>query len=500
MRIPRWRAWLAGLAVTGLAGLSMAAVSPAGALTGPPEPASYGKANLISYGNSDFESGVGNWVGYSNAVLTQGTGTTMLHNSALKDTVPAAGSTAWKLDTNELATPGANVYRAGEYLSDPVPAGDTVAFALGTYDSAGAWKGWVTSSAQTLSSNTSWQYVHGDITVPSGVAYAIGLRVTLTGAAAAQVIRTDAVTLAPLRPALIMGARGGTGNSLSIWEGGNTAIGPLQDNKIFYSGALPSAFSGSDCSDLYNAGHKVVCILAFKATMTQAQFASFLAGVPADQHIIFVPHQEPENGDYTSGAAFVSYFTDQAAKIRAAAADAPNIEVWQDSSGSGYLNGHPGADCSYIVPPAQGNGDGGADGYAIDYYQEKNTTGNAIPSGQNPARWSNWINCISTGSAATAGTPPRPIGLGEFGYGINGGPGSCTGSGTESTRNTALGNDLSGFQNLTESNGAMVKVLSYWWVDDSLIEGPCRDWNFPASSSTGTTWHGFITQNGGGAN
>lgn len=498
MRIPRWRAWLAGLAVTGLAGLSVAAVSPAGALTGPPEPASFGKANLISYGNSDFESGVGNWVGYSNAVLTQGTGTTMLHNSALKDTVPAAGSTAWKLDTNELATPGANVYRAGEYLSDPVPAGDTVAFALGTYDSAGAWKGWVTSSAQTLSSNTSWQYVHGDITVPAGVAYAIGLRVTLTGAAAAQVIRTDAVTLAPLRPAMVMGARAGTSNSLANWESGNNAIGPLQEHKIFYSGALPASYPGSICDNLAQAGHSVVCVIGFKATMTQAAITAYVSGIPSTQAVVFVPHQEPENGDYTSGAAFVSYFEDQAAKIRTAAADAPNIMVMQDSSGSGYITGHPGADCSYIVPPAQGNGDGGTDFYTIDYYQEQ-PNGNAFPAGQQSDRWANWENCVATGSRTTAGTIPRPMGLGEFGYGVNGGPGNCVGQ-PESTRNSALSADGTAFQNMSDTAGAPAMFMDYWWVDDSLSEGPCRDWNFAASSSTGTTWHGFITQNGGGAN
>lgn len=477
----------------------------AGATTGPPEPTSYGKANLISYADSDFESGVGNWVSYTNAALTQGTGTTMLHNSALKNTVPAAGSTAIKLGTNELNTPGGTsgqTYRVGTYVSDPVPAGDTMTFALGTFNSAGVFQGWVSSTPETLSSSTGYQYLTGKITVPAGVAYSIGLRETLTGAGASDQIRYDEVTLYPDRAAMIMGARGnGTANvsnALSVWEGGNSAIGPLQDNKIFYSTTIPTSWTGSDCADLYNAGHKVTCILAFKATQTQAQFASYLAGVPADQQIIFVPHQEPENGDYTSGALFVSYFKDQATKIRAAAADAPNIMVMMDSSGSGYLNGHPGANCSYIVPPAQGNGDGGTDGYLIDYYQEQ-PNGTAIPTGQNPERWKNWQNCIATGSSTTAGTISRPIGLGEFGYGVTGGPGNCVGP-TEATRNSSLAADLTAFQNQTDTSGAPAMVASYWWVDDSLSEGACRDWNFTPTSVTGTTWHTGVTQNGGGAN
>ncbi len=64
---------------------------------------SWGAANLISYADSDFEGGVGDWVGYSNSSVSDDIATAFLHSDSLKMTATTSGSQAVKMGTGSSA-------------------------------------------------------------------------------------------------------------------------------------------------------------------------------------------------------------------------------------------------------------------------------------------------------------------------------------------------------------------------------------------------------------
>lgn len=418
MKFPHWRAVAAAAITSPLLALGMMAAPAAHAATFPPEPTSFAQGNLFSLNHYDFEnaSDLGA-VSVSNATVSQGTGTTMLHNSSLKVTTTAAGNTVWKqADSHSMAVkPGAS-YRVGEYFHSPAVAGDTVTYALGGYSSSGVWQGWTSGSAKTLANTPNWQYVTSVITIPSTVSQVVGVRVTETGTQAGDITRVDEATFSSDRAAVAIGAVGdhcGDGscgnytatdflhaNATSPSPG---AIGPLQTTKEFYgSGNGLPVFSNSVCSGI-EAGISdhtkwPVCIIAYKDQVSQATMTAFMQSVPADQQVVLVYHQEPE-GDYASGSTFVSEFTSQYAEYRAAG-NFENITMVDNAASYPYKNGAIG--CTYIVPPAS------TDGYAIDFYEATVDGKNVSQNVDRGTAWVNWANCVKGQG--------KPLGIFEQGY------------------------------------------------------------------------------------
>jgi hypothetical protein len=495
MRIPmKWRVPLAALAASVLASIGL---TPAPAMASTMATPSFGAANSISYGDSDFEGTIGDWVNVANATLSDDTTTAFLHADSLKAVAGTTSAMQFKLgNQQQIGVNGGSIWRVGAWFKAPALSGRTITWALATYTPAGTFIAWSSAAtADTLSSSGGWQYATADIQLPSNAAYMLGSpRVTENGQAAGEALNMDEVWLSPKRPALMMGADAGSSGDASLWSSANTSIGPLQEDKIFYN-TLPAAVNGvsgfvnSTCDNL---PPNVTCVIAYNTPTTNLM--SFISGIPSTRNVIFDYHQEPENGDYTSGATFVGEFEGQSSDIRLDSGNAPNIFVAEDSSSSGYGPGQPGADCSvsahdYIVPPAY------VDFYAVDHY-EFDPNGENYSTGQNSADWNTWLNCVTTGDPDTLGSAPKPIGLFEFGYGVQ--STGCS-SGPESTRNSTMISDGNYLQGLESTINAPVVAWDYWWVDDTSV-GPCHDWNFPATSTTASTWRGFETQNGGGAN
>lgn len=453
---------------------------------------SMGATNSISYTDADFEGSAGDWVNVANSTLTDDATTAFLHTHSLKAVAGTTAAMQFKLgNMQQINVTAGNTQRVGAYFKAPALSGRTITWALGFYNAANTFLGWTSATADTLGSSGTWQYAPASITVPATATYMLGSpRVTEAGQAAGESLNMDEVQVDPLRPAQLMGADA-MPSTVAGWESASSSIGPLQEDKIFYPGALPSSYSGSTCDQLATAGHRVVCIIAYKTQNTN--LATFISGIPATQAVVFVYHQEPENGDYTSGATFVSEFDGQANAIRSDSGNAPNIMVAMDSTTFGYNPGQPGANCSYVVPPSE------TDFYLADHY-EFHPNGNSFPTGQSATDWNTWLDCVETGSPTTTGTAPKPLGVAEFGFGVNGGVNNCANSGTEATRAATMAADGSYLQGLPATAGAPVDFLDYWWIDNSTAANPCRDWNFPATSATATDWRGFIIQNGGGAN
>lgn len=480
----RLRSALAALPAAALAA-GIATAAPAHALTGPPEPTSMAQGNLFSLGDSDFESGVGNTVSYANATLTQGTGTTMLHNSSLKDTVPATGTTAWRMANGHEITvvPGAH-YRIGAYFHSPAVSGDTVTWAIGGYNSSGTWQGWTSGTTDTLANTSGWQYASDVITIPSPVTNVIGVRVTITGARAGDVVRMDEASFASQRAGIAVGSEGnhcgdGTCGSYSAtdWLDANATsppgIGPLQVNKEFYQpgDGLP-VFSSSICAGIEGSLRQAqwpVCIIAYKDQVSQAAMTAFMQSVPAAQQVVLVWHQEPE-GDFTSGSVFVSDWEAQYAEYKAAGNFA-NISMDMDSASYPYKNGKSGG-CSYIVPGSQ------TDGYLMDFY-ESTVDGNAMPNNvDRGSAWTTWLNCVKGNG--------KPIGIAEEGYD----------QGTTSNINntpTAEAADSSYLAGLPDTIGNPVLFRTYW---DTNVGGTSGNWMLSDPAEV-NAWQAEEALNGG---
>src|SRR5580704_13250372 len=158
-------------------GTSTPASAGSGSLQAPPFPV----GNLLSYANSDFE-GQANFIPVTN-IGTNGisdSSAVKLHGKdSLQFTAQAAGSTALKLQEGSSATQinvnGGKTYTLGGWFKLPnANHNESVTFGLGLYDSNGTWlpNNWYSTSALSLSATSNWQYVEGQITVPSNAAWA----------------------------------------------------------------------------------------------------------------------------------------------------------------------------------------------------------------------------------------------------------------------------------------------------------------------------------------
>jgi hypothetical protein len=441
------------------------------ATTNTVEQTSMGGANLLSYADSDFESGVGNWVAVSNANLSQDTHQAFLHDASLQDVLGSAGDSQFALNGSmEIDVTANREYRIGGYFKAPAMPGRTITWAVQAFNSKGISQGWTSGTPVALNSTGHWQYASAVITMPAGAAYLLGSpRVTYGGGASGETLLMDEVQFAPNRAAELIGADGGQDGSVADWLQADNTIGPLQSDKIIYIG-LPLTFIGSTCDELPAS---TVCFVDYRKMNTNV--TSFVSGIPADRTVVMIYHGEPEGKPFkfrhkTGGPAYVAEFEQQVNLIRAAAKDAPNIFIAMDASAFGYRAGGPGLGCGYIPPPSY------VDFYLIDHYQFT-PNGSAVSqgSGKGPGEWQAWLNCVSGYG--------KPIGLAEYGLG------TC-GKQSSTQRVASIADTAPYLESLPGSSAldAPVLVWSYWWVNETTKSGKCADWQF-THPATIRAWH-----------
>lgn len=530
----QWRGALAAALSSLLVTLGTSA--PAFAASGNPQQGPFAVGNLLSYANSDFE-GQANFVAVTNIGTISDSATSKLHGKdSLEFTAVTAGTTALKLQQGSSATQinvhGSDTYTLGGWFKLPAAnSGESVTFGLGLYDSAGTWLGWSSTPPAGLKATASWQYVEGQVTVPATAAWALDSpKVTLSSAAAGQVTFMDMLVFKPYRAAQAIGAHGpvcSTCGSYTAadWINANNTIGPLQSDKEFFSGDLPSDFSQTSCSTIEqdlgatNYGAWPVCIIAYKGTtMTQTGMDNFLSTVPAHQELYIVWHQEPEGDSFsnepgcgadTGAAAFVCEFQLQGTLVHSSAFYGANIFVAVDSSGYRYGDltddSSAGDDtpsdgtngCAYM-PSSNGSSSGGADIYLLDFYQNSVVAGTDVNTEANREdNWKNWLNCATARG--------RPIGFGEYGLdqSTSAQTSPCTNSPNDASEApNAMAADNSYLRQLPMSsqtelhNHVPVVMWDYWYNDFGGGAPVCT--LFGNTFGAITRWQGIETANGGG--
>jgi hypothetical protein len=298
---------------------------------------------------------------------------------------------------------------------------------------------------------------HGSALSASAIARRTRIKRTIRWAAAPLAAATAVLALAATTASAQAAKPAGALPSVATWIGarsdpwstGNSAIGPLKTQRLFYPSALPASYSASQCASL-PAG--VMCVISYKAPSTNV--ASFVKSIPASRPVMMIFHHEPE-GDFASGVQFVSEFESQSDLIRSAAAAAglTNVQVAMAAATFQYQPGKAGTNCSYI-PPAHY-----VDHYTADVYQPR------LGGLQNRSGFVRWRDC-------TQGLG-RTRGLTEYGLG------SC--SGTTSREQTMVADAA-----YLRSAFPFLYLLEYWWMDDSNV-GPCRNWKF-TDPATITEW------------
>jgi hypothetical protein len=529
----RWRAAVATLSAAGLAALGLTLTGPAQqarATTYPTETPSWGAANLLSYDDSDFENGQGTWGEPSggNASVTQDTTTAFLHNASLLMTAGTAGT----------GTQAAQAMNAAPFNVIPVTAGDTyrlsawvltgtavsnrtVTFSAGFRDSAGNFVPRVSAASQTLKSNTQWQYVSGTIQAPAGTVDMAFPRITEAGGViAGETLNVDEVMITPDRAAVLIGAKDPSTDG-SQFQNANTAIGPLQVDKVFEAKALPTSYNGSECATVQQSGLNVTCVYNYS---DPSNTAAFVKTIPPGENVILVYLGEPElKGGCCGGASsFVSLFEKESGVIRSSvtSANKENVFVAEDSDSYAYRTGGIGtvsADgktlCPWIVPSSS------VDFYLDDLYMdvEPPPNGGSI-NGIEGDRWNNWIYCV-THAQQPGGQQLKPVGLGE--YGLNGTNSPNYANDSTTYQSMSADNSYLEAQSFEADNNGVVTGFfynlpvvdwMYWWYNNNPANcgttgnPPC---SYPQFTSAGNPpygqravqqWQANETLNGGGAN
>jgi hypothetical protein len=485
-------------------GLTTAASVPALATTGVTQAGPFEVGNYLDYANSDFEGTTGDWVSVSNATLTDDTAHAFLHGGALLDTVPAAGTSTFKLGNAatavQIPVTAGSTYTVGAYFRIPAVTGQSLTFGLGFFNAAGTWLGWQRTGPLSLSGSGQWQYLSGSVTAPATAASVIGSpEVTYTGATTGETINMDEAAFVPKRAAQIIGAHGPstTGKyTAANWLTANSSIGPLQSDKQFFnpSTPMPSTWASTDnnCYEIEqsiaNPADWPACVISYLDQ--QANLQGFLAGMPVAQQVIFTWWQEPENDTFSgcpgaaagNGPNFVCYFVAQASRIRAAAAAVGRTaEVFVAADAQSYMYSNDpshnnGTNCSFTPPSSS------VDFYLIDHYdQNVDKQGQNLPAEEAPYsdQWNNWSSCVHGAG--------KPIGIAE--YGLN-----CTTSPNSANVTSAIAADSSYLAAIPGANSPTV-LWTYWWSPHGFAGQGCQ---FSNSFNAVTTWQAAETQNGGG--
>jgi hypothetical protein len=508
--------WLGAITSASLMALGLSVVAPAAAQAVPQQSGPFWPGNLLSMNNADLENGVGDWNINSNISTLTTDSTAFLHNNALK--IVAAGTGTFtsiiKLTGSsgiQITLPGSvsHQFRVGAYVKMPVTSGHTTEFDLGCYNSSGTWLGWSSGTPVSNNSTGAWQWVEDDIAVPSGCAYVQGSpRVQFTGMTTNNVIHMDEVWFAPYRAALMIGAYA---PDAATWQADNASIGPLQSIKVFWGDTQDfQTWSGDPNNVCYGVEQQYptdhskwpVCLIAFKAPETEQQIQNFLAGMPTDQTVIFIYHQEPEGDSFSgscgSGAAeFKCEFEQEIGNVRSAAASlglTENVFTADDSASFQYstpdsdsTDRSAGYGCGWIVPPSY------ADFYLQDHYEHgwadgtnlSVQTGTTDPGydGDGTQQWVNWLGCVNTSG--------KPIGLAEYGLCSGGnfcGPNAACDSSASTTYDK---NTMEADRDYLKPgpSGTSPTLLWDYWYDHC--------WVFDNSNHGIDEWQSIENENGG---
>lgn len=244
-------------------------------------------------------------------------------------------------------------------------------------------------AAATATTTTATATAVAKATATATVATPVKATATATVKATATATATATVKVKAAAPVptstLVMGARAKD----TSFESMDSTIGPVSASRWFSPGSLPATFSRAYSGTAIGA--KADVWSSFK----DASDANLTAYVKAaDPGTKMVLHHEPE-GDYSNGAAYVSWFDKERAVIKAAN---PNMPVVHAAAGYQYRPKGFGADCSYVPKDA--------DIYTIDTYRR--TVDDMVPLAQDD-RFQRWLSCIPAG---------KPIGITEYGRGI----------------------------------------------------------------------------------
>ncbi len=151
------------------------------------------------------------------------------------------------------------------------------------------------------------------------------------------------------------------------WAQADQQIGPIRVTRLFYTGQLPSSFTRQGVPT------GVRLIVSYKQG---GNTASYVRSIPATEDVELVFHHEPEGGDFSSGAAFVSAFN---AEQQVAKAANPSIPFGFIAGGYQYRPGNNGYTGAYVPPQA--------DRYYMDSYQRGGTEAKwspILPASQDP--------------------------------------------------------------------------------------------------------------------
>ena len=412
--------------------------------------------NLLNYTNSDIESAGFNWAADLSQAshiksIGQDATTQVMHGHSLEIVASGSGTIVYTLGNTQDSTSVAidlpktgGDYRVGAYLQVPADTSQhTVEFDLQCYDSSGTLLGWVTGTPVTMNTAGTWQYVEDDFVagkstpLPSTCAQVqASPRVKVTGMTAEEIVHMDDAILAPYRAAIAIGAHGqdpcmGCAYTPQDWFASDQAIGPSQTDKEFHTD-LPASFSDTNCAgdeaQLASNGQGPpawpVCIIAYvNPVISQTAMDNFLRpqsdtfpqGIPAQQEIILVWHQEPEGDKFTdqpgcpmnltSYHAFVCETKLQGAFVHDSQYDTPNVLIGQDSAGSKYASDPDAQMCRWITP-ASATGPG-VDLYLVDHYENGTVNPVNVNNAVNALEWQDWLKCASA--------EDRPLGFGEYG-------------------------------------------------------------------------------------
>lgn len=461
------------------------------------EPTSWGGANLISYADSDFESGIGSWVPYFNTTLEQDSNTAFAHDDSLKMTAGTAGSQAAELGRGRKirVLPGAT-YRESGWFKAAAAAGRSVTFADAFYKSNGRWLGWFAGRPVTLNRSGAWQYASALITAPGNAAYMLGSpRVSEAGVASGEALLMDEVLVEPYRAATLIGAKDPSIDG-SRFDYANAIIGPLQVDKVFYdqSEALPQRYGESSCSALPAS---VTCVLAYKVPTTDV--ASFVSSIPAGRNTIMVWHQEPENDSFpgrcgSNGSNFVCDFERQADLIRANTTASNRANVWiaddaltyQYDLGTAHDKGGGEHSCSYTVPSRY------VDFYLADVYEDPADGTNLGSNSYESPMWQGWLSCVLP--------EDKPIGLAEYGLNCSTPPDYANAPTTSHAM--AADNRYLRRQSFIpawseQSYTRPVVMWEYWWWNNVFACQFTSDGN-PDGRGAVRQWRANEIENGGG--
>ncbi len=467
---------------------------PTGAGAAAIESTSWGGANLISYADSDFESGVGNWVAHANTTISEDSSTAFAHDASLRLTATRSGSQAAQLGGGatapRVAVIGGETYRESAWFKAPAATGRTITFEDDFYDRAGSWLGSFAGAPVTLNGSGRWQYASGQITAPVGAAYMLGSpRITEGGVRAREALNVDEVLVEPYRAATLIGAKDPSTDG-SAFGYANNVIGPLQADKLFYSAsrALPASYSASTCNNLPAS---VTCVLAYKVPTVGV--ASFVASIPAGRNTILTWHQEPEHDSFSgpcgsNSANFVCEFKKQARLIRSSTTRSNRANVWvaddaatyQYDPGTSHDAGGAGGSCAYTVPRKY------VDFYFADTYDD--TLADIGGTLANSPMWTGWLSCVLPQN--------RPIGLAE--YGVN-----CESTANARSTHQVLAAD-DGYlraQSFVPEGSARtytrpVVLWEYWWYDNAGLNCAFTPGGRPDGAQAVRQWRAIEIQEG----